>query len=1406
MSESTPKPIEKPLKVGQRVDIVKDAQNKLRGTVAYVGTTLFSPGKWIGVILDEPKGKNNGTVMGKTYFSCKESHGMFVRQNSCIVLDDGVEGNPPRATSISPPIPESPAVFDDKLKVKSRLPILATPKTPSLQHGSSQPQTTPLSSRVETQPKADESVPSTPKGDLAGKRAIPSGQFIETGFVETLKTQFTPGQALSPSLSMAIEERVSGLQLSQENENLKAEIRDLNEKLETLKVRRNQDKEKLKEADKMRLQLDQLLEFKRAILESQSQLQKELARVKQEAKDALIEQQSKNHDSDEYQEMLEMATLDKEMAEEKAESLQLELEQAKQKVEELALDLELLKAEMSEKGIEGAGSSLEIKQLEQQNIRMKETLVKMRDLAAHEKHQHQRVLKEMEDKLSELNDLKKAKQSLTTQVEEKRAMVTELQEQVDAALGAEEMVEQLTDRNLALEEKIGELQDAVADLEQLHDMNEELQETARETELELREELDISRTKIQEMIKERDAIHEMVADRNGTIDKFREVVQQMQQSNLQLREALERETNKPVGAPPEVIDYQKMFTETKTFTKTIDLELRKLDVQQALQHVSYLCTYMPDSFMGRGGDYHSVQQLLLMSRLLFKCDMLAAQVKEKFPGCAGDLSNTVKSAGADQCIFGARFLHWIFALQGVVRQFSYALNSCSPQQFLEMGTLHQEMLQQEKAIDFYVELLRKDQLDENVQLEALEKVVTYFNSIYAVQFSSFTNGVALLTDHAKVLLASCCGLTALGSRVQSMMQSGHEGSDVAKSIKEVLSQANQWQQYARTIKRRLPTDGSTGPINLPVETTPRMTQCAGHLSRLLKTMLAWCRMVSQQLSVSSEPDSGVAIAKMRELAHAAADQVYTDDYTSDNGFFDSIHASLSFVNTTFSTVSNSLVDGQYDFDGTPTVEAPKAPVGLRAQTLKAEIRDLENLRHKLDERESLIKELNIMLRNKQEELSEMNVRKEMTEKKLSNLARDNEVATEKLTPAELQLTPASLGKPGPLKPWNRSAQRESMYVDAVLDVCPGQRYMVVDCGGGTVDITVHQVMDLDGQHLKELHRATGGPYGSIGVDLAFEQLLDNIFGSDFMNHFKTRLPASYVDLMVSFEARKRHASPYRCNPLNIALPFSLIDCFRKYRGREVEFAIRKHGDPHVRWSTQGMLRLDQEAMKSLFQPTLRAIIEHIEDVLVHPDLVGIDYLFLVGGFAESPLLQQAVRSHFGEHVTVIIPQDVSLAILKGAVLYGVNPNAITVRRSRLTYGVAVLNRFIQGRHPIEKRVVKDGIAYCKDIFDKFVMADQSVSMGERVVRSYSPARRHQRRIVLNVFSADNDDVQFVTDPGVRMFATLSLDLGFNYAVKTRREIRVTMEFGDTEIRASAVDVFSGNTIKASFDFLDDKSQ
>ena len=40
--------------------------------------------------------------------------------------------------------------------------------------------------------------------------------------------------------------------------------------------------------------------------------------------------------------------------------------------------------------------------------------------------------------------------------------------------------------------------------------------------------------------------------------------------------------------------------------------------------------------------------------------------------------------------------------------------------------------------------------------------------------------------------------------------------------------------------------------------------------------------------------------------------------------------------------------------------------------------------------------------------------------------------------------------------------------------------MVVDCGGGTVDITVHEVSNKEG-HIKEVFKATGGPYGSTSM-------------------------------------------------------------------------------------------------------------------------------------------------------------------------------------------------------------------------------------------------------------------------------------------------------------------------------------
>lgn len=366
----------------------------------------------------------------------------------------------------------------------------------------------------------------------------------------------------------------------------------------------------------------------------------------------------------------------------------------------------------------------------------------------------------------------------------------------------------------------------------------------------------------------------------------------------------------------------------------------------------------------------------------------------------------------------------------------------------------------------------------------------------------------------------------------------------------------------------------------------------------------------------------------------------------------------------------------------------------------------------------------------------------------------------------------------------------------------GTRYMVADCGGGTIDLTVHELEE--GGWLKELYRASGGPWGSTGIDQQFELLLGDIFGRNFIIYYKNKCPVGWMELMCGFEAKKKSANTTKCVPVNISLPFSFIDQFKKFTHRSVEQAIQAHNCSDISWSSQGMLRLHTHALLALFNPPITTIIQDIIAILQKPELIGIKFLFIVGGFAESQVLQERIQKALLSEITIpprlIVPQETSLTTLRGAVMFGLQPTIVRVRRSALTYGVGILNKFVPGIHPEDKKIYKGGEAWCSDIFDTYVFVDQPIGHGDTVTRSYTPAKSNLQETVITICASDKEFVQYVTDVGVKKVAELKLQMPGSTKGKPR-ELQLTMMFGDTEISVQAVDRASGQIAHAIIDFL-----
>ncbi|OBZ90704.1 Heat shock protein 12B [Choanephora cucurbitarum] len=334
----------------------------------------------------------------------------------------------------------------------------------------------------------------------------------------------------------------------------------------------------------------------------------------------------------------------------------------------------------------------------------------------------------------------------------------------------------------------------------------------------------------------------------------------------------------------------------------------------------------------------------------------------------------------------------------------------------------------------------------------------------------------------------------------------------------------------------------------------------------------------------------------------------------------------------------------------------------------------------------------------------------------------------------------------------------------------GQRFMICDAGGGTVDLIVFEINEeAPGRRtLREVTRGHGDTCGS-----------------------------GFLDIRMRDYIRRKcmHISPIHEYAMEHILDNFINMIKPEFDGLEDQFlelpacmGIHHLTDQSIGLSN-GCLHLPAtELLNEVFEPIVQQILRLIEYQLQQsPDLEAI---LLVGGFGQSNYLFRRIDECFADRVGMIgVPPRGELAVVRGAVYFGLHPTTITERVSRRTYGIETRMLFQPAIDPPDFLVTGvDGRDYCRQRFSVYVYRGQSVKVDACVSKSFVISYPNNTDSDLYAFDGDGPVPRLTTDPQIQKVGHFPIRMPKLEGVKPGDKVTLTirMYFGLTEIKIESV--------------------
>jgi len=588
------------------------------------------------------------------------------------------------------------------------------------------------------------------------------------------------------------------------------ELEELQAKLRVMEKKRAEDREKLKILEQLQLERDKFETIIQKLQAKYSPQQMEITELRKKLKDTEARYEELERMQAEHESLMEMAALDREMAEETAEAFKQDCDALRLKLEELQLEVEVLREENEEFS---QGTSPEERsshgwlQLEKSNERLRDALLRLRDMTQQQEGELRDHIKELEQDLEEYSAVKSDYEATKEKLMVAETNVEDLKQQLETALGAEEMIEELADKNMRYQEEINELKNAIEDLESLQEISDELEYTHIETEKQLQEEIDYRDSVFSEQVRKISQQDEVIEDLEYTLSRFRELVTNLQGDLEDMRasqQISETEATDLTSRSRAMMDLNMKLqaSVSKAQTKSIDMELSRMEAEEAAQHLSIVKLYLPEYF---DGERNAVLALLRFKRVSFKASVMNSSIRERVA------EQSVVSTYEE--IFNAHeVLEHLLWISTVCNRFVNYISACSPEQFASTRGALFEMEPVERTLNLWIDSLKKNDVNMKKFAAELQRSIALLAHLAETLLPSspeiFADELCMRASLSQSYLDHAASVVArLKSLVQSKLATPEEGSEensfALSKLDSFVSQARGYKVAMGKISRSL---------------------------------------------------------------------------------------------------------------------------------------------------------------------------------------------------------------------------------------------------------------------------------------------------------------------------------------------------------------------------------------------------------------------------------------------------------------------------------------------------------------------------------------------------------------------------------------------------------------------------